>query len=123
MNWQPGTKLDVFLGEERLGEIERRGPARYRFAYDPSAVDEHGAGGIVLSVLLPVQSETFPPARTTPFFEGLLPEGAVRAASPIRCTSARKTASGCWAPLGPTAPGPSRCSAPGPSRRALAGVA
>lgn len=34
---------------------------------------------MVLSASLPVQSGAFAPARSAPFFEGLLPEGAVRA--------------------------------------------
>jgi serine/threonine-protein kinase HipA len=63
-----------------LGELERRGPSRYRFAYSDEALQRHGEGATVLSASLPVQPDVFAPARTAPFFEGLLPEGAVRAA-------------------------------------------
>jgi serine/threonine-protein kinase HipA len=63
-----------------LGEVERRGPARYRFSYAPPALEPRRRDDIVLSASLPVQPGAFAPARTAPFFEGLLPEGAVRAA-------------------------------------------
>jgi serine/threonine-protein kinase HipA len=75
-----GARLNVFLGEERLGELERRGPSRYRFIYADRAVDRYRDDPIVLSASLPVQQDVFAPAKTAPFFEGLLPEGAVRAA-------------------------------------------
>lgn len=80
MNAQPGASLNVFLGREMLGEIERRGPSRYRFSYAASALGRFVEDTTVLSASLPVQPGAFAPARTAPFFEGLLPEGAVRAA-------------------------------------------
>jgi serine/threonine-protein kinase HipA len=80
VNTRPGASLSVFLGSEMLGEIERRGPSRYRFSYAAGARDRHDRDAIVLSASLPLQPEVFAPARTAPFFEGLLPEGAVRAA-------------------------------------------
>lgn len=80
MSARPGAKLNVFLGTELLGELERRGPARYRFAYSASALDRLRAGAIVLSASLPVRAAAFAPREAAPFFEGLLPEGAVRAA-------------------------------------------
>jgi serine/threonine-protein kinase HipA len=79
MSTRPGDRLQVFLGERKLGELERRGPARYRFECEPSIIDEQPAEAIALSASLPVQREAFPPRRSAPFFEGLLPEGAVRA--------------------------------------------
>lgn len=72
-----GAKLGVFLGELRLGTLERRGPARYRFAYSPEAAGERRES---LSASLPLRGGTFTPSESAPFFEGLLPEGAVRAA-------------------------------------------
>lgn len=75
----PGARLGVFLNQERLGEIERRGPSRYRFSYSEEALERHGDGATVLSASLPIQVGAFAPARSAPFFEGLLPEGAVRA--------------------------------------------
>ncbi len=61
-----------------MGTIERRGPSRYRFAYGQEVLASRAEGDIVLSASLPVRQEAFAPARSAPFFEGLLPEGAVR---------------------------------------------
>lgn len=80
MSARPGARLGVFLGQESLGEIERRGPSRYRFAYSETAVERHGREPVALSASLPVQGEPFSPSEAAPFFEGLLPEGAIRAA-------------------------------------------
>ena len=80
MNAQAGERLNVFLNGDRVGEIERRGPSRYRFAYAPATLQAHRADEVVLSASLPLQSEPFPPSATAPFFEGLLPEGGVRSA-------------------------------------------
>lgn len=77
---QTGERLNVFLNSEPVGKIERRGPSRYRFTYAPDAIEAHPAGEILLSASLPPRSEAFPPSATSPFFEGLLPEGAVRSA-------------------------------------------
>lgn len=63
-----------------LGELGRRGPSRYRFSYAAPVFGGRQEDDIVLSVSLPVQPDAFAPAQTAPFFEGLLPEGAVRAA-------------------------------------------
>jgi serine/threonine-protein kinase HipA len=62
-----------------LGEIERRGPSRYRFTYSEGALEKYRDGEVVLSASLPLGREPFAPGRAAPFFEGLLPEGAVRA--------------------------------------------
>lgn len=74
-----GDELDVYLADEHLGVIERRGPKRYRFQYSNTALAKYEPGEIVISASLPVQQEEFKPAETRPFFDGLLPEGAVRA--------------------------------------------
>ncbi len=78
MSSRPGDRLHVFLGERKLGELERRGPSRYRFEYEASLAEEQ-SGAVVLSASLPIQSDSFAPGQSAPFFEGLLPEGAVRA--------------------------------------------
>lgn len=76
---RPGAKLAVFLGDERLGTIERRGPSRYRFGYSSQALADADRGP-TLSVSLPPQAKAFTPSRSAPFFDGLLPEGPVRTA-------------------------------------------
>lgn len=77
MSSRPGDRLQVFLGEERLGELERRGPARYRFEYEP-AIADGTPRSLALSASLPVKEGPFAPRESAPFFEGLLPEGAIR---------------------------------------------
>jgi serine/threonine-protein kinase HipA len=73
-----GQLLDVLLAGEVVGTLERRVPDRYRFQYASPAVERYGAGALVLSISLPIRAEPFTPSETKPFFEGLLPEGAVR---------------------------------------------
>lgn len=73
-----GEELGVHLYGERVAVLERRGPKRYRFRYDEATRSRHEDGAIVLSASLPVQAAEFPPATARPFFDGLLPEGAVR---------------------------------------------
>lgn len=64
-----------------LGTLERRGPSRYRFAYSEEMQGADWADPMVrLSASLPLREKTFKPSESAPFFEGLLPEGAVRAA-------------------------------------------
>ena len=75
-----GERLGVFLNAEEVGELERRGPSRYRFTYSPATVRARAATGVFLSASLPLRSQSFAPAESSPFFEGLLPEGAVRSA-------------------------------------------
>jgi serine/threonine-protein kinase HipA len=74
-----GEELSVYLGEEQLGTLERRAPKRYRFGYAEPAIARHSAKAIVLSASLPVRTGEFAPAEARPFFDGLLPEGAIRA--------------------------------------------
>lgn len=75
---EAGGLLEVFLAGELVGTLERRGPERYRFRYTQATLDRYEAGSIVLSVSMPVRAEPFTPNETKPFFEGLLPEGAIR---------------------------------------------
>lgn len=73
-----GRRLDVYLGDERVGGLERQGPTRYRFRYTNDATARNGEGALLLSASLTVRNEPYPSAETKPFFEGLLPEGATR---------------------------------------------
>ncbi len=70
--------LDVHLGDDLVGKLHRPGSGRLAFQYEPGIVAD-ADGALVLSASLPVQPGRFPNGRTRPFFEGLLPEGAVRA--------------------------------------------
>jgi serine/threonine-protein kinase HipA len=79
MTSRAGALLDVFLGGEKLGRLERRGPSRYRFTYIDDALRRYGQQAIVLSASLPLGKDAFSPSQTAPFFEGLLPEGSARA--------------------------------------------
>lgn len=76
----PHERLSVYLAGEPAGAIERRGPDRYRFRYAAEALAGRGSGETFLSMSLPLRGEPFAPSRTRPFFEGLLPEGAIREA-------------------------------------------
>lgn len=78
MSGRAGAGLCVYLNEEMLGAIERRGPARYRFTYSEETLARHGEGNTLLSASLPVQANSFSPSRSAPFFEGLLPEATAR---------------------------------------------
>ncbi|MBM2822836.1 MAG: type toxin-antitoxin system HipA family toxin [Thermoleophilia bacterium] len=74
----PPRRLDVYLAGKRIGELERQAPTRYRLRYTDDAVARHGEGALLLSASLPVRSTPYPSGATKPFFEGLLPEGAIR---------------------------------------------
>lgn len=69
--------LDVYLGERHVGKLYRPGSGRLAFEYDEELVANLD-GSPLLSVSLPVQRGRFRNSDTRPFFEGLLPEGAVR---------------------------------------------
>ena len=69
--------LDVYLAGMLVGRLLQPGAGRLAFQYDPG-IAERRAGDVLLSASLPVQRERFSSGRTRPFFEGLLPEGAVR---------------------------------------------
>lgn len=75
-----GERLKVYLNSRQVGEVERRGPGRYRFSYSEAALESRSSDGAQLSASLPLRSRAFTPSETSPFFEGLLPEGAVRTA-------------------------------------------
>ncbi len=80
MSGRSGSRLAVFLGGEQQGTIEQRGPSRYRYQYSTQALASNGESGVTLSASLPPQEKAFTPSQSAPFFEGLLPEGSVRAA-------------------------------------------
>jgi serine/threonine-protein kinase HipA len=75
---QPKQQLDVYLAGERIGELESQGPTRYRLRYSNDAVKRYGEGALLLSASLPVRATPYASGQTKPFFEGLLPEGAIR---------------------------------------------
>lgn len=81
---RPGAKLTVVLGGREVGSIVRRGPARYRFAYGEGAHAVYQEGEAVLSASLRLRKDPFGPSESAPFFEGLLPEGVIRAAIAAR---------------------------------------
>src|SRR4051812_35558002 len=72
--------LSVFLRGAPVGSLARTGPSRYRFAYSQDAIHADWSDPMArVSASLPLREERFKPSETAPFFEGLLPEGAVRA--------------------------------------------
>jgi serine/threonine-protein kinase HipA len=72
--------LSVFLRGVPVGSLERTGSSRYRFTYSKDAVQGDWSDPMArLSASLPLREERFKPSESAPFFEGLLPEGAVRA--------------------------------------------
>ncbi len=82
--WVPPRRdatISVFLRGRPVGSLERTGPTRYRFAYNADALQADREDPLArLSASLPLREERFKPNEAAPFFEGLLPEGAVRAA-------------------------------------------
>jgi len=72
--------LDVYLHGKRIGGLFQSSELAYSFAYTPSAVEEAGAGSILLSHSLPVREEPFGADASRAYVEGLLPQGQRRAA-------------------------------------------
>lgn len=71
--------LVVYGGDVRVGVLDMAANEPfYGFTYDSEYLSSGFA--MPLSLSLPLQEERFDGARTLPFFEGLLPEGDVRAA-------------------------------------------
>lgn len=73
-------QLNVYLSEVLVGQLTEepdRGGRDYRFRYSPE-IAEKAAGLPVLSASLPGQADEFDPIASRPFFEGLLPELALR---------------------------------------------
>jgi len=72
--------LSVYLRGVPIGSIDRTGPSRYRFSYSQDAIRGDWDDPMArLSASLPLREERFKPSESAPFFDGLLPEGAVRA--------------------------------------------
>ncbi len=69
--------LDVYLAGEHVGKLYRPGSGRLAFEYD-AALAAGSRDELLISASLPVRAERFQNSQTRPFFEGLLPEGAVR---------------------------------------------
>ncbi len=72
--------LDVNLRGKPVGALSRHGEDSYSFAYRAEAVEEFGAGNVLLSNSLPVSEEPFGPDASRAYVEGLLPQGARRRA-------------------------------------------
>jgi len=72
--------LDVYLRGKRVGGLFQSGEHNYSFAYTPEAVEEGGAGEVLLSHSLPLRAEPFGPDVTRSYIEGLLPQGEHRVA-------------------------------------------
>jgi serine/threonine-protein kinase HipA len=72
--------LDVNLRGKPVGALFRNGEDGYSFAYLPEAVEEFGAGSVLLSNSLPVRKQAFGPDATRAYIEGLLPQGGRRRA-------------------------------------------
>ena len=70
--------LDVWLEGELLGQLHDRTLGYLAFDFDEATIERHGVGSLLLSLSLPVSWETVDPFVATPFFAGLLPEGAGR---------------------------------------------
>jgi serine/threonine-protein kinase HipA len=119
-----GEQLRVFLNSQLVGEVERRGPSRYRFSYAPQALEAHPETGTILSASLPLQAQAFTPSQSSPFFEGLLPEGAVRSTIARSFHISEEDGFGLLGALGADCAGavavlPPEREAPGPGRGAL----
>lgn len=69
-------QLDVFLGDNLVGHVveNRKGG---RFEYEQSVADKL-AGRPVLSMAFPAKGRPFGEAKTSAWFNGLLPEGSRR---------------------------------------------
>lgn len=70
--------LDVYLHGRHVGELRGSG-LRLSFQYDREILAEYGAGSILLSLSMPVRRTEIRGPEVYTFFNGLLPEGQVRA--------------------------------------------
>ena len=66
----------MFLGKALLEQLEDRTLGYVAFAFAGEAIERCGVGSRVLSVNLPISEDKTDPMTATPFFRGLLPEGA-----------------------------------------------
>jgi serine/threonine-protein kinase HipA len=69
-------KLNVFLADELVGQLEQDASGRVRFGYDPGWLESKTASP--LSASLPLRPERFRWRDCRPFFAGLLPEDESR---------------------------------------------
>ena len=66
--------LDVKYDGQSVGKLSQDESGKMSFQYDSDWV----LNGFAISMSLPLQNESFPEQKCRPFFEGLLPEDAVR---------------------------------------------
>lgn len=64
--------LDVFLHSDRVGRLRRLPGGHLAFDYEPAWLE---AGGVPVSLSLPLREAPFDDKECRPFFAGLLPEG------------------------------------------------
>lgn len=70
-------KLKVYLNQTRVGTLIKTRAPGVEFAYDTRWLALPNVYPVSLS--LPLASETYAAEKATPFFDGLLPEGSIRA--------------------------------------------
>ena len=70
--------LNVFLRGRHIGELHGK-DLKLSFQYDSATVAEYGAGSILLSLSMPVRRKRYEGPEVYNYFDGLLPEGQVRA--------------------------------------------
>ncbi len=71
-------RLDVYLGEERAGELSEQpgSPVALEFRYDPAWLQSPRRVGLSLS--MPLRAEPYPHEVVAPYFANILPEGDPR---------------------------------------------
>jgi serine/threonine-protein kinase HipA len=74
----PRKTLEVFLHGRHLGTLGGTS-IRPELRYDTAIVNEYGAGSVLLSLSLPLSPKKITGPAVYNFFDGLLPEGQVRA--------------------------------------------
>ncbi len=75
---QSRGSLDVYLAGALMGRLHDRTLGYVAFDFEEAAIERLGPGSLLLSLAMPVSWDTVDPFVATPFFAGLLPEGAGR---------------------------------------------
>ncbi len=68
--------LDVYLREQKVGQLWLDEKRRFVFQYDAEWIRQKGA--VPLSLHLPLRAEIYPDELSRPFFSNLLPEGDIK---------------------------------------------
>lgn len=72
--------LAIWLNDIHVANVERERKGRLRLSYTSGALQVFEGGTPILSLDLPVTTESYPNGRTRAFLDGLLPEGQPRLA-------------------------------------------